>query len=75
VVTPTVNAEYAAQYVTAGQFPVYTAQNQPRPAFTTRIDGFAPGQRYHLLLRARDAAGNETSENEISTTDLTEVNF
>ncbi len=70
VVTPAINRDYAAQYDTAGGFPVYSTQNDPPPAFTTRVDGFVSDERYHLLLRARDASGNESNN-----TELTELTF
>ncbi|MFO8042623.1 MAG: hypothetical protein R6U25_05430 [Alkalispirochaeta sp.] len=69
-VTPEINRDYAQQYITAGGFPVYSAQNDPPPAFTGRVDGFDPGRRYHLLLRAQDPSGNETGN-----TELTELPF
>ena len=58
-VEPRLNPAYTGQYE-AGMS--YTEQNDPRPAHYAPVVEMEPGIDYLMLLRARDAAGNE-SEN------------
>jgi hypothetical protein len=65
VVSATINPAYASQYTDVGAYPVYASQNDPPPAYRVDVPGFVPGSSTALLLRARDATGNETTNERI----------